>query len=407
MGVEQREGDGPRIAREVQEFFRDAQCAFAKEDIPVRTQRVVLSPFRVDDNIDTRHVGSVVSWFSQMCHASGIRWFCVPFATSGQEMQEINGVAMEIARRYKNAFINYIVSSDGEVRRRAILYASRFIKAVAGLANNGYDNFRIGASFNCRPHGPFFPFTYHEGPSGFSLALELVPLFVETIEQARDQQLETVRERLLERILPMLARVEEVGRQVEQNTGMTYFGADCSLAPFPDSDEGSVARIIELLGVDAFGSYGTTFLTSYLTDIIRQMIAISGITSVGFNGVMYSLLEDTRLAANNRSNEFSIESLIAFSTMCGCGVDMVPVPGDIFEEEIASIMMDIAAVATRLNKPLGVRLLPIPGKRAQEFTEFSYDFLCNTRIHKATNRACFNGLLDVGEPFAYIHRKAA
>ena len=53
---------------------------------------------------------------------------------------------------------------------------------------------------------------------------------------------------------------------------------------------------------------------------------------------------------------------MAFSVMCGCGIDMVPVPGDISAEEIASIMLDIAAVAIRLNKPLGVRLLPIPGK---------------------------------------------
>ena len=103
---------------------------------------------------------------------------------------------------------------------------------------------------------------------------------------------------------------------------------------------------------------------------------------MGFNGVMYSLLEDTRLGINNNAKEFSIDSLLAYSTVCGCGVDMVPVPGDIFEEELAAIMMDVAGVSAVLRKPLGVRILPIPGKHAYEFTEFAYDFLHNTEAQE-------------------------
>ena len=118
---------------------------------------------------------------------------------------------------------------------------------------------------------------------------------------------------------------------------------------------------------------------------------------------MYSMLEDQRLGEiNSKEQNLSIDSLLAFSTMCGCGIDMVPVPGDISEQEIASIMLDISAIAIRLNKPLGVRLLPIPGKRAGEFTELDHDFLHNTRVQNLKNAACKKKMFEVDGFFAYL-----
>lgn len=64
---------------------------------------------------------------------------------------------------------------------------------------------------------------------------------------------------------------------------------------------------------------------------------------------------------------------------------MVPIPGNILIEELASIILDVAAVAIKLKKPLGVRVLPIPNKEENEFTSFDMDFLTNTRILKLKN----------------------
>ncbi len=404
LGIDLHSQNKVQLESNVSNFFDQATKLFAKHSFEFRTRRIVLPALAMKDSIDNEKINSAVSWISNFCAGKGIRWFCVPFLTFGQQMREVNSVAIEIAKRHKNAFINFIVAEEGRLNRHGALYASKFIKSISMLSGNGYDNFRVGASFNCRPNGPFFPFTYHSGNNGFSIALELVPLFIDSIEQNKGKRIEVIREKILERISPELKRVDATGFAIEQETGMVYYGTDASLAPFPDSDDGSVARIIELLGTDGFGSYGTIFLTSFLTDIIRELVIRSGIKTIGFNGVMFSLLEDTRLGINHSSKEFSIDSLLSYSTVCGCGADMIPVPGDIFEEEIASIMIDVASISTVLKKPLGVRILPIPGKHAYEFTEFSYDFLHNTRIHQAKHRACFNELLDIKEPFSYLTR---
>jgi uncharacterized protein (UPF0210 family) len=133
-------------------------------------------------------------------------------------------------------------------------------------------------------------------------------------------------------------------------------------------------------------------VTAFLTDILRTLIKETKIKTVGFNGVMYSLLEDEFMGKRNRAL-YSIDSLISYSAVCGCGLDMVPLPGDVFEEEISSMISDIAALSIVLGKPLMVRLLPIPMKHANEFTCFNMDFLFNTRIMSIKNVAMANSVL--------------
>jgi uncharacterized protein (UPF0210 family) len=87
--------------------------------------------------------------------------------------------------------------------------------------------------------------------------------------------------------------------------------------------------------------------------------------------------------------------------MCGCGIDMVPVPGSSFPEEIAALTMDMAGMSLALKKPLGVRVLPIPGGLANEHTKFNYDFLCDSRIVSlSSNERYMNFESDSFSPLA-------
>lgn len=43
-------------------------------------------------------------------------------------------------------------------------------------------------------------------------------------------------------------------------------------------------------------------------------------------------------------------------------------------------VIQVAALAFRLNKPLSCRLLPMKGKKAGEWTEVDSPYLCNTRV---------------------------
>jgi uncharacterized protein (UPF0210 family) len=405
LGINWRKEGRAALERRIKSFFREANGLFAEQGFEPRTQRITLPAFFITASKDSRAVHSSIEDVSSLCKNSGIRWFCVPFHLVNQDMAEVNAVAVDIAEKYKDAFINYIVTEGTLLDRKAVFHAGSFVCAVSQLSDNGFDNFRCGVSFNCKPNGAFFPFTHHVGENGFSIALELVPLCAEAIRSRQGKLLEEIRSGIIDELLPVLKQIDMISLKVEETTGMTYYGIDASLAPHPEHPDNSVAYSVELLGVDRFGSNGTAFVTSYLTDIIESLVKRSGIRITGFNGVMYSVLEDPRLAVvNSEPGSLSIDSLLAFSTMCGCGIDMVPVPGDITEEEVASIMLDIGAIAIRLNKPLGVRLLPIPGKVAGELTDFDHDFLSNTKIQEVKYRAFPGDFFDTDRLFGYLQR---
>ena len=60
------------------------------------------------------------------------------------------------------------------------------------------------------------------------------------------------------------------------------------------------------------------------------------------------------------------------STVCGTGLDTVPLSGDISEAEIAAILLDVAALGVRHAKPLTARLMPMPGRSAGDPLHFDF-----------------------------------
>ena len=77
-----------------------------------------------------------------------------------------------------------------------------------------------------------------------------------------------------------------------------------------------------------------------------------------------------------------IDSLLAYSAVCGTGLDTIPYPGDISVDQLARIFGDVASLAWKWNKPLSARLQPVGGKKAGDVTEFSSRFLFNTTLHE-------------------------
>jgi uncharacterized protein (UPF0210 family) len=95
---------------------------------------------------------------------------------------------------------------------------------------------------------------------------------------------------------------------------------------------------------------------------------------------MLPVLEDSILATRSVEDSYSIKDLLLYSVVCGTGLDTVPLPGDITTFEIEPLLMDIAALSLRLDKPLTARLMPVPGLKSGEMTQFDFDFFKNGKI---------------------------
>lgn len=384
----------------VSTFCNTSRALAEQASLPLRTHRLVLKPVNEWKKVDPFGANAILQWVASLCQGGGPRWFCVPFElAAAAPATHLGDIALEVIKRTKNSFVNMIIARGGQTDVPAVVEAARFVRSVSALASNGYENFRVGVSANVPANGPFFPFTYHTGRPAFSIGAELTKPMIALVQAATPSEpLPSLRERIVGTLLPELRRIEEFARLVEQRTGVEYRGIDLSLAPFPEPNH-SVAQLIEELGLESFGGNGTVFLISWLTDILRSFAA--ELKTVGFNGVMISVLEDQTLSTCNKNKLFAVDSLLAYATVCGCGLDMVPIPGSTFVEEIAGMCLDVAALSAVHRKPLGVRLLPIPDKLENEHTDFSFDFLYNTRVMGVRNRIFSARVLDAREPISY------
>jgi uncharacterized protein (UPF0210 family) len=118
----------------------------------------------------------------------------------------------------------------------------------------------------------------------------------------------------------------------------------------------------------------------YVAALITRAIRRTRVRRCGFSGLMLPLLEDSVLARRAAEQPPSVHELLLYSAVCGTGLDTIPLPGDISEPELAGIYLDVAALSAALEKPLTVRLMPVPGAAAGEVTAYSFDYFANSRI---------------------------
>lgn len=369
------------LAEGVAELLACSAAAFARHAVEPRTRRFTLPACGQEGEAE----GALLSrlrWVDELARQNGVRWFCLPldFVAEGPRRGRVQA-ALDGIVRFERLFLNMILAADRRIAIHASRDAARLVLDVSRKGANGFDNFRVGASMNCPANAPFFPFSRHEGPGiAFSFALETARPVLDALRASparRDAG--AARDLVVATLTPLLRHLDGVGREIAAASGAEYRGLDASFAPLP-VDQVSVAALIEeILGAPVGGS-GTVFATAFLTDALRTAIVESGARGAGFNGVMFSVLEDPGLAASNDRRRISVDNLLATAAVCACGLDMVPIPGLSFPEEVAAVMLDVAAYSCALDKPLGVRLLPIPSAHVGDFTRFSLDFLCDSRV---------------------------
>lgn len=264
------------------------------------------------------------------------------------------------------------VGVDAEGVRKAASLISRVSRTVA----NGFGNLRLAALCNCAPWSPFFPVAYHGGGAArFAVATEAASLAVQAVSEAQSAQQAEAHLRAL--VQSHADRITETARDLARELSVGFAGIDFSLAPYP-TPERSVAQAIEALTGDRFGARGTLFAAALLTRAVQS----AEFPKTGFCGLFLPVLEDAVLARRSREHAYSLDHLLLYSAVCGAGLDTVPLPGDASADELAAILWDLAALSTRLNKPLTARLMPIPGKRAGEITEFDFEYFANAAILK-------------------------
>ena len=264
------------------------------------------------------------------------------------------------------------------------------IQRAAGITPDGFTNLRFAALANVPPGTPFFPAAYHAGGEAtFALATEAADLAVEAMAEAVN--LEDARQRLVMRVEKHAARLGQAAETLGQKWGVGFGGIDFTLAPFPE-EMASFGTAIERLGIPAVGLHGSLAAAAFLADALDR----AEFQRAGFNGLMLPVLEDFTLARRAAQGHLGVKDLLLYSTVCGTGLDTLPLPGDVSIEQLYALLLDVAALSQRLAKPLTARLMPIPGKMAGDATGFDFPYFANSRV-LALEAEPLSGILARGD----------
>jgi uncharacterized protein (UPF0210 family) len=130
------------------------------------------------------------------------------------------------------------------------------------------------------------------------------------------------------------------------------------------------------MGIPRIGQHGSLAAVAILTEAIDR----ANFPHTGFSGFMQPVLEDSILAKRAAEGTLTVKDVLLYSAVCGTGLDTIPLPGDTSPEQIVPLLLDLCALALRLDKPLTARLMPIPGKKAGDLTSFDFAFFARSKV---------------------------
>ena len=376
------------------EFCADLSKAFANAEYTVQSIRIVTNPFgEYLNTLSLQTAQDDLRYLSELLESANSSGLRIRFAIGEAVNQYEISLLPELVKEFGdlcNVCVNVGMDEFGVLDNDLIRHSAKAVERISQLTPRGEGNFNFTVNFNCDPLIPYFPASYHRAKLGnrFVIGLETPDLLVEVLRDINAAaKTETIEHNsnfkayfdgMSKALQYHIDEIDQIVKDTVRNAtskDFSFAGYDSSAAPSKNCS--SMVEVYEAMGVEYFGASGTVEASALLTKVFKS---IKGVDLVGFSGLMLALTEDVGLAQGTIDNHFDIRALLTYSAVCGIGLDTVPIPGDIPVEKIAALMRDTGTMAFRLNKPLTVRVFPIPNLKAGDMTAFESDDLCNCAV---------------------------
>jgi uncharacterized protein (UPF0210 family) len=355
-------------------FLKQARAIFEEAGYEVQTTRLASTPFSSILGPDSIGLAPrMAQKLNALIQTAGIDYAALGPALA--DVPESYEMIPDAIGASKNIFFcGEMATPEKGISLAAIRACAQVIVRNAEITGDGFANLRFAAIANVSPGGPFFPGAYHDSDQPtFALAIECADLAVTAFENAKT--IEEGRKALAAELETHGRKLATAAEPLKYQFSIRFGGIDFSLAPFPKETQ-SLGAAMERIGVPKVGLSGSLTAAAILTDSIDR----ADFPRAGFCGFMAPVLEDAILAKRAAGGTLTVRDLLLYSTVCGTGLDTIPLPGDVSADQVAALLLDIAALSLRLNKPLTARLMPVPGKKAGDATDFNFDYFANSKV---------------------------
>ncbi|TFG06896.1 MAG: DUF711 family protein [Promethearchaeota archaeon] len=369
-------------------FYRELIEEFRNNNIPVDSKRICSQPLinheeqlahRKDVQQTLLLLHSELEILQKMCKKYEIDYFacCTMLAEELKSFGIYEKLLLndfdKLLKEFPRFFTSLPIISKSVINLSALKAGTKIIKKLS--EPDPLNNLRFCISCNVPANTPFFPAAYHKNSEkvAFSIAIEMADEVINIFQQESSSMVDAINN-LKRRFNEIYDQVLRICEKVNKNYDLEFTGMDFSPASYPQLER-SIGSAIENLGIEYFGSHGTLLGVALITNSIPKKEKI-----IGFSGFMQPVLEDFILAKRVREKRLRLEDLLLYSTVCGTGLDCVPLPGDITERELFHIILDLGTISILYNKPLTARLMPIPDKFAGDDIEFDFEYFSSSKV---------------------------
>ena len=355
-------------------MLRAAKSEFTKAGYEVETIRITSQPFpEIIRGLSAQQALDFFREYDKLAEQEGFTPDIGPAMTKdSDDAAQADLLAQIIAGTQSiNGFI--VVADDAGIHWNAVRAAARVNKYLEEHTGHSEGNFRFASGAFPPAIAPFYPVSYTSGPGKqFAVGMESANIAQEVFS-GTVKDFSAATDQLAAALGGEAAKVEEIARRIEKQSGWKYEGIDLTPVPLKEI---SIGAAMESLIHGQIGSPGSLSAALAITSAVRKV----PVKQAGYSGLMLPVLEDSVLAKRWEEGTISRDSLMSYSSVCSTGLDAVPLPGDISLHDLENIIADMASLAVKWHKPLSARLLPVAGKHAGEMTEFGSPYLVNIRI---------------------------
>ena len=261
-----------------------------------------------------------------------------------------------------------VASTKTGINMDAVKIMGEIIKETAYLTREqdsiGCAKFVVFA--NAVEDNPFMAGAFHgvgEADTVINVGVSGPGVVKVALEKIKDGDLTEV----AETVKKVAYKITRVGQMVAQEASKRLnanFGIiDLSLAPTPVMGD-SVGHILEEMGLETVGAYGTTACLALLNDAVKKGGIMASSHVGGLSGAFIPVSEDIGMINAVNKGCLKLEKLEAMTAICSVGLDMVAVGGDTPADVLSAMIADECAIGVVNNKTTAVRVIPVYGKNS-------------------------------------------
>ena len=358
--------------QETLKFLHQAKSAFEKSGYEVETIRITTQPFpEYTQGMSTSDALAFFRAYDALAVKEGFDASIGPAMTKDSDDPHNAELLAQVLATAKTLEGSASIAGEDGIHWKSIRATAGVIQYLATHTTHSQGNFNFTAAALVPPNTPFYPASFTGEEKHFALALQSANVVADVFGSTHSpDEAET---RLRDSLGHYAQEIEATAKQIEQQTSWNYGGIDLSPAPLKEI---SIGRAIEKFYGAPLGSSGTLTVAAIITRALKEV----PVTHTGYSGLMLPVLEDSVIAQRWSEGRLTLDSLLSYSAICGTGLDTIPLPGDISEEQLVRILGDVASLSVKWHKVLSARLLPIAGKKPGELTELDDPFLVNAKI---------------------------